>query len=473
MRFKTNLVLLVLVVALGAFLYFDLEGDKEEQKKAEKAKELLSFAESDPRRLTVERGDTTIILEKTDSGWALIAPVEDAADQAVVESYLRNLRESVREKVIVDSADAVGNPEVGAPYGLDAPRLKILLETGSGAFDSLLFGDDTPTESYTYVQQRGDNPEILAIKPWRFDNLNKGLFDLRDRRVLPFEKAEVEEVRLASASGRIVLAKEGAEGWLLKEPVESPAIESEVDGLLNRLKSANAESFVAEEADSETLDEFGLAPITTLEVSLLVGEERAEKRLRIGGSIEGGDYYARDLSSPQVFLVDSSLVSALQKGADELRDKKPVKFATDEVTRIEMEKAGLKLTAEKDTAGVWTIVMPERREAKSWKLNSLLTDLAQIEVEEFAAEKTDDLARFGLKEPALRIRLNGMEGELVEALLGEDGGGNLYLMLGGAPQVYRIDAELLGDLNLGLDDVAQAPPREEPAAVDGAAGEGG
>ena len=263
------------------------------------------------------------------------------------------------------------------------------------------------------------------------------------------------------------------EGWFLKEPVEAPATESEVDGLLNRLKNANAEGFVAEEAAPEALDGYGLAPLTTLEVSLLVGEERAEKRLRIGHSSEGNDYYARDLSSPQVFLVDSSLVSALQKEANELRDKKPVKFEADEVTRIEIEKTGLLLAAEKDTAGTWTIVAPELREAKGWKLNSLLTDLGQIEVEEFAAEKTDDLARFGLEEPALRIRLRGAEGELVEALLGEDGGGNLHLMLGGAPQVYRIDAELLGDLDLGLDDVAQAPPREEPAAVDGAAGAGG
>jgi hypothetical protein len=163
----------------------------------------------------------------------------------------------------------------------------------------------------------------------------------------------------------------------------------------------------------------------------------------------------------------------LQKGTDELRNKTPVKFATDEVTRIDIVKAGMSLIAEKDTADVWTIVAPERREAKSWKLNSLLTDLAQIEVEEFAAEKRDDLARFGLEEPALRIRLSGAGGELAEALLGEDGSGNLYLMLGGAPQVYRIDAELLGDLDLELDDVAQAPPREEPATADGAAGEGG
>lgn len=472
MKFKTNLVIGAVFAGLLAFVYFyEIRGGEERKKAAEESKELLSFAESEARRLVVDRGDTTIVLEKKGGDWTLTAPVEDAADQAAVDRLLSNLKETERERVIVDSTDAAGKPEVGVPYGLDVPRLGILLETESGAFDTVAFGNDTPTDRFTYVQQRGENPEIFVVRAWRFDNLDKGVFDLRDRRVLPFEKEEVEEVRLASASGRIVLVKE--EGWFLKEPVEALATESEVDGLLNRLKNANAESFVAEEATPEALGGYGLAPISTLEISLLVGEERAEKRLRIGHSSEGGDYYARDLSSPQVFLVDSSLVSALQKGANQLRDKKPVKFATDEVTRIEIEKAGLLLAAEKDTAGTWAIVAPEQREAKGWKLNSLLTDLGQIEVEEFAAEKADDLERFGLKEPALRIRLSGAEGELVEALLGEDGGGNLHLMLGGAPQVYRIDAELLGDLDLELDDVAQAPPREEPAAVDGAAGEGG
>ncbi|MBT4503796.1 MAG: DUF4340 domain-containing protein, partial [Gemmatimonadetes bacterium] len=294
MKFKTNLVIGAVFAALLAFVYFyEIKGGEERKAAAEKSKELLSFAESAARRLVVDRGDTTIVLEKKGGDWALTAPVEDAADQAAVERLLQNLKETERERVIVDSADAVGKPEIAAPYGLDVPRLGILLETESGAFDTVAFGNDTPTDRYTYVQQRGENPEIFVVRAWRFDNLDKGFFDLRDRRVLPFEKEEVEEVRLASAGGRIVLVREGAEGWSLKEPVEAPATESEVDGLLNRLKNANAEGFVAEEADSESLDEFGLAPITTLEVSLLVGEERAEKRLRIGHAAEEGDYYAR------------------------------------------------------------------------------------------------------------------------------------------------------------------------------------
>ena len=52
-------------------------------------------------------------------------------------------------------------------------------------------------------------------------------------------------------------------------------------------------------------------------------QDRAEKRLAIGGADEQGRWYARDASRPQVFLVDSTLVQELTKGISDLRDKEP------------------------------------------------------------------------------------------------------------------------------------------------------
>ena len=63
-----------------------------------------------------------------------------------------------------------------------------------------------------------------------------------------------------------------------------------------------------------------------VEIALLVGEDRAEKRLAIGGADEQGRWYARDASRPQVFLVDSTLVQELTKSISDLRDKEPLRF---------------------------------------------------------------------------------------------------------------------------------------------------
>ena len=118
----------------------------------------------------------------------------DGADQEAVERYLRNLRECEREKVVVDSAAA--SAEQAAQYGLDAPRLKVRLQTEGGAEQVVAFGADSPTDRFTYAQLQGDNPEIFVVRAWRFDNLDKRAFDLRDRRVLAFAKDEAMQVQL-------------------------------------------------------------------------------------------------------------------------------------------------------------------------------------------------------------------------------------------------------------------------------------
>ena len=56
-------------------------------------------------------------------------------------------------------------------------------------------GADSPTDRFTYAQLQGDNPEIFVVRAWRFDNLDKRAFDLRDRRVLAFAKDEVMQVQ--------------------------------------------------------------------------------------------------------------------------------------------------------------------------------------------------------------------------------------------------------------------------------------
>ena len=469
MKLKTNLVLFVIVASLGAFVYFyEIRGGEERQKEAAKAKELLSFQQSAAKRLVIERPDTTLVLEEKDGNWVLTAPVEDMTDEQAVERYLRNVQETERERVVVDSADAVGDAELAGRYGLDEPRLKVLLETEDGALDTVVFGKDTPTERFAYVQQRGSNPEVFVVRAWRFDNLDKSVFDLRDTRVLPFDKDEVVELKLMGADQRIVAVKEG-EDWQLEEPVSAAADAKEIDGLLNHLKNAKAAAFVAEQADEEALAEYGLAPLTTLEVSLLVGDDRAEKRLRIGAETDEGGYYARDLSSPQVFRVDSSLVNQLRKEVGDLRDKKPLKFARDEVTRIELQNASEPLIgAAKDTSGTWVLTFPEGRNAKSWKWNSLLTDLEQLEAAGFT-DASDTGYQVAKESTLLRCTLFDGEGERLQIRFAGQADGEVYLTREGDPSVYRVDGEDFADFDLSLDDLAQLPPQTEAQEDDTAA----
>ena len=144
----------------------------------------------------------------------------------------------------------------------------------------------------------------------------------------------------------------------MREPVAARADVEAVDGLLDKIDQAEIEAFVAEEPDTTALAAYGLGERTPhVEIALLVGQDRAEKRLAIGGADEQGRWYARDASRPQVFLVDSTLVQELTKGIADLRDKEPLRFDREQVERIVLTRgAATAFAADKDTSGVVAFV---------------------------------------------------------------------------------------------------------------------
>lgn len=449
MRLKTNLIIGVLFAALLAFVYFyEIRGGQERRAESDKTKKLVDFAESEAKRLTIDHIDSLIVIEKVQDRWVIKSPVQCEADQEAVDRYLRNLREVERDKVVEEAGRMRDNPELAQKYRLHAPRLKVVVETATGSTDTIWWGADSPTQRFVYVQQRGGNPEILTVQAWRFDNLDKHLFDLRDRRVLAFEKEAVREVRLIQPQATLSLVK--AEDWRLTAPVAALADRGAVDGLLDQLHQAQTKSFVSEMAAAAP---YGLNT-PTVEVSLLLGDERAEKRLRVGAPAPGGTYYAQDPSRAAVFTVDSSLVKQLGKTQFDLRDKKPLKFARDQVDHIELQRPGQQLTAAKDTAGVWSLVAPQSGPAKSWKFNNLLSQLGDVEVEQFVGEAVGDLKSYGLDTPRLRVVLQAGGKTALEVRLGEKAS-QVYLAKAGEPAVYRVAASVLKDLDLQLQDVVQ------------------
>ena len=247
MRLKTNLVISAVFLALLGFVYFLDKSENEQQDEEERSKKLIDFSNHEARSIAIVRGDTTIVLEKAEDLWRLVQPIASGTDENAVDRLLNTLRETAVERVVEDSAAVAAEPEIAATYGFGEPRLRVLLSLSEGSLDTVVFGGDSPTERYAYARRLGANPEIFTVNAWRVDNLDKGVFDLRDRRVLAFDKDEVRELRLARPGGEsVVLRKEeGAEGWRFSSPLDAAADESAVKGVLTRLQNGKATSFVA------------------------------------------------------------------------------------------------------------------------------------------------------------------------------------------------------------------------------------
>src|SRR5690606_2029116 len=120
---KKLVILLIIFLGLGAFVYFYEIGGEEERKRAQELEESLFRIEQDQiEEIEIVRPETqsTIVLRKEGDTWSIEQPINAPADQSAVDSLLSRIANAKRDRTFeseeVDSEDE---------YGLDQPRLEL------------------------------------------------------------------------------------------------------------------------------------------------------------------------------------------------------------------------------------------------------------------------------------------------------------------------------------------------------------
>jgi hypothetical protein len=385
---RSLLVLIVLALGLGAYIYFveserDLT-DPETRKEKVFAVETGAIEEIELRSMA---GDVTR-LRKTGDDWQIVAPVTAPADEYTVSSIVSALETLDMQRSLED------NPSSVAQFGLDPVRLSVAFKVaGDDAMRRLNVGTKTPTGSDLYARVEGQ-PRLFLIAGHLEDTLNRTTFDLRDKSVLTFDRDGVDTIRIAPAgSTGLTLAKTGAD-WRLTSPVETRADSGAIDTLVNRASQATFKAVIAGETappSAADLRKFGLdRPQLVLELG--AGSNRAS--LAIGNKIDDSSVYARDVSKPLVVSVDASLLSDLNKTADDFRVKNLFAFQPYNALAIEIARAGTTVAFEKskpaggdaNAAEVWRQTKPDARDVNQTGMTDLLNTLSSLRAERFVAQ---------------------------------------------------------------------------------------
>lgn len=432
MRFKSTLILGIVFLALAAYVYFfEVKGAG---RREETPKEILPFDRANLEELRLTYPDRAVLcLRDSADVWHLVEPIETRASQEEIEEILTCLDGATIRRTVADSAENL------ADYGLDRPQITLgIRQEEEERYRSLMLGAKNPTGTYAYAK-RGDEPPIFLVSSSLLSSLEKSLHDLRFKRVLDFEKGEVNRISLTRQRESIVCSK-SLDQWMLERPIRARADGDEIEKIVRRLHEARAKEFVAEEIDDEKKYGFDRPEVI---VELFTGERNGLKSLAIGKR-EGGRYYAKDASRDPVFTVDSSLVSVLMKEATELRDKSVLAIRPYKVQRIRLEREQTALVCQKDSLSTWQIVEPIQVRADGSKINDLLWDLEGLEAEEFVSDSPAQLTPYGLAEPKIRIELQ-MEGDSTAQILSVGGtrGEKVYVKNSSAPSVYLVDSQFL------------------------------
>ena len=335
----------------------------------------------DELKVRSSSGETST-LKKTKDGWQLVEPITAKVDDGEVTGITSNLA-SAEIQSIVDEA-----PKDLQPYGLDKPRFEVAFKAaGDKEYRRLLVGGKAPAGGDLYAQRAGEK-RVFVIPSFVESSFDRKPFDLRDKKILAFDRDKVDRLEIAHGDVKLELTKAGQD-WNITAPVQARADFSVVESVVTRLQSAQMKSLPAEQAAD--LKNYGLdKPVATATVGL--GSTRAT--LAFGKAAEGGDVYAKDVTRPAVVTVAADLLKDVQKNVSDLRRKDIFEFRSFNAKRIEVARGAESLVFEKvkgtgtDATEKWRRVSPNPGDVDQSKMETFLSKLSGLRAQSFADAKT-------------------------------------------------------------------------------------
>ena len=326
---RSTVVLLAVALGLGAYIYF-VESDRPPGGTPEARETVFDFESDDIIRLSVtaESGDRTVI-EKANDRWRLVEPFAGAVDVTEVVAVSSSLATLEIQRTVTEPEDA---PDLTA-FGLAEPRIEIGVTTTTGTDTRLVIGERTPTGDDLYATITGSN-RVFLISGYLDGTFNRTTFDLRDKTILDFTRDQVDSLEITGTDTAIRLRQEDNR-WSLVSPIEAHADDGVTNGLVGRLSTGQMAAIEVESTDE--LEPYGL---DTPRLTVAVGLGSLAATLLIGDTTPAGTVYARDTARELVFTVDESLVTELEQGVDEYREKNLFAFRPFNATVLELDRDG-------------------------------------------------------------------------------------------------------------------------------------
>jgi hypothetical protein len=412
MRGVWSTVGLVLILAgLGAYIYF--VESKNPAPGTTQNEKVFNVESGQVNEVRVTSGGQTSVLVKKDTGWQLTEPVAADADTTEASSLATNIA-SLEETRVVDE-----NAADLAPYGLAEPRLKIAFKAEGDKTGEVYLGDKTPTQGDVYAV-KPDSKRVFLVSSYLETTFDKKPFDLRDKRVVKFERDKVDTLVVTRGKDSIRLKREGSD-WKVEQPIGGRADYTAIEGLLTRLSTAGMSEIV--DGNATDLKKYGLEQPG---MTITIGSGSSQAVLDIGSTTEEKPH-ARDRSRPLVFTLDTTLAEDLKKPFDQFHKKdlfesRPFGMDKVRVTRTTDGAAGTWEFSKikRDNADVWQVT-PEGGQAADVdrpKLDDLLNKLTDLKM----GALVEGTRPTGLATPILNVAVSYDSGKFERVRIGRVGG---------------------------------------------------
>lgn len=413
------------LIILGGLWYWSQHrkpSDDTTKSSAETPPAILKLDQNSITRVELTKKDSPpVILEKT-SDWQITAPKPLRADQSAVSSLLGTLATLNSERLVDDHAS---NP---AQYGLAPAAVQIDVTENDRKSQKLLLGDETPTGSAVYAMLAGD-PRLFTIASYTKSSLDKGLSDLRDKRLITLAADKISRVELLKKGHDIEFGRNQDE-WQILKPKPLRADSTQVGDLVRQLTEAKMDTSSADAADAASA--FAKAtPVATAKVTDESGTQQIEIRKA------KNDYYAKSSVVEGAYKIDAALGKILEKSLDDFRNKSLFDFGYNTPNKIEVHNGQQSLFLTRGSAGEgdwWS----NGKKMDASKVDDLISKLRDLSATGFADS--------GFSHPTIELIVTSNNGKRIEDVFIAKSADGYLAQRKNEPTLYKLSANAIDDL---------------------------
>lgn len=466
MNLKSTLALFLVLAALGGYVYYTEIRGHEAQEEADRKKDrVFDFKEEELEKLelfTLSDEKAAVRVERTGAekkDWKITAPMATEGDKGAIDGVISSLAYLTSQRVVEE------NPKDLATYGLkDSPHHISLWLKGKKDPLVLTIGDKS-TIGNSYYAYRKDTGKVLILDTSYEQSVQKGLFDLREKKIFPIDDEKAKRIEITRPAESIVLEKVAQGSWRLREPMDVEGSKSAVEDLLRELKNAAATKFAQEEMTD--VKPFGFdQPQAKVKLEFEGSTVPAELTIGSKGTHEN-DLFAHSSLNKSVVMVNESVFNALTKPAADFREKNAVVFDHYEVTKVSLVYPDSTITCIKSGDYDWKLEAPEKGEAEGSRVDDLLYAADALEAKEFIDAPDKEMGKYGLDKPKMTLRIwqKGDKEPRVVMIGGEDTAKSLtYVKNPAVPYIFMVETSATEDMFPKLDDLKKKPESENKAA---------
>lgn len=200
-----------------------------------RAKTLLSFQPIDVKRIQIDRGGETMVLQRN-GAWSMTQPFNGPTEAGAVDELLQTLMH-------IKADTWIASPQTSQSMSLSSPRATISLHTRNGGRQTLRIGNPSGDGKGVFCQPN-DVPAIALVNPGDVDKVLQPAKQYWSGTLLPIApETGIQGMTIDRPDGSYVLAKYD-DAWRLAAPVIGRADAKAVETILKTLAGLQATKIV-------------------------------------------------------------------------------------------------------------------------------------------------------------------------------------------------------------------------------------